>query len=77
MEALLEALEADFGGHERIQQLLLNRTPRYGNDDDYADAPMMRVFEAYYRAVDGRPNTKGGQYHIDLLPTTCHVYFGR
>ncbi len=76
MEALLEALEADFGGHERIQQLLLNRTPRYGNDDDYADALMMRVFEAYYRAVDGRPNTKGGQYHIDLLPTTCHVYFG-
>ncbi len=70
MEALLEALEADFGGHERIQQLLLNRTPRYGNDDDYADALMMRVFEAYYRAVDGRPNTKGGQYHIDLLPTT-------
>ncbi len=46
MEALLEALEADFGGHERIQQLLLNRTPRYGNDDDYADALMMRVVEA-------------------------------
>jgi formate C-acetyltransferase len=30
----------------------------------------------YYRAIDGRPNTKGGQYHINLLPTTCHVYFG-
>ncbi len=76
MKALLEALEADFGGHERVRQLLLNRTPRYGNDDDYADALMVRVFEAYFRAVDGRPNTKGGHYHIDLLPTTCHVYFG-
>ncbi|MDW7992672.1 MAG: glycine radical domain-containing protein, partial [Anaerolineae bacterium] len=26
--------------------------------------------------VDGRPNTKGGRYHINLLPTTVHVYFG-
>ena len=34
------------------------------------------VFEAYFNAVDGRPNTRGGDYHINLLPTTCHVYFG-
>jgi formate C-acetyltransferase len=37
---------------------------------------MIRVFEAYFQAIDGRPNTKGGQYRINLLPTTCHVYFG-
>ena len=29
-----------------------------------------------FDAIDGRPNTKGGTYHINLLPTTCHVYFG-
>ena len=34
------------------------------------------MFEAYFDAIDGRPNTKGGAYHINLLPTTCHVYFG-
>jgi formate C-acetyltransferase len=34
------------------------------------------VFEAYFDAVDGRKNTKGGTYHINLLPTTVHVYFG-
>jgi len=56
--------------------MLLNRTPRYGNDDDYADAVMCAVFEAYFEAVDGRPNTKGGHYHVNLLTTTCHVYFG-
>jgi len=55
---------------------LLNRTPRYGNDDDYADDVMVALFEAYYAAVDGRPNTKGGTYHVNLLPTTVHVYFG-
>jgi len=76
MAELLAALDADFEGYERVRQLLLNRTPRYGNDDDRADAVMQAVFEAYFQAVDGRPNTKGGEYHINLLPTTCHVYFG-
>ena len=76
MGALLEALQADFEGHERTHQMLLNKTPKYGNDDDYADEIMRAVFEAYFQAIDGRPNSKGGSYHINLLPTTCHVYFG-
>jgi formate C-acetyltransferase len=76
MEALLRALAEDFEGQERLRQMLLNTTPRYGNDDDYADAVMVRVFEAFFDAVDGRPNTRGGRYAINLLPTTVHVYFG-
>jgi len=76
MDDLLSMLEADFDGHEQTRQLLLNRTPKYGNDDDYADDLMVRVFEAYFNAVDGRRSTKGGEYHIDMLPTTCHIYFG-
>ena len=76
MGELLAALDDDFEGHERIHQMLRNKTPKYGNDDEYADAVMQAVFEAYYEAVDGRPNTKGGTYRINLLPTTCHVYFG-
>ncbi|MGC9394040.1 MAG: glycyl radical protein [Anaerolineae bacterium] len=76
MDELLAALAHDFAGYERLRQRLLNRTPRYGNDDDYADDVMRAVFEAYFKAIDGRPNTRGGTYHIDLLPTTCHVYFG-
>ena len=76
MEELLAALEADFEGHERVRQLLLNRTPKYGNDDDRADDVMVMLFDAYFDAIDGRPNTKGGTYHINLLPTTVHVYFG-
>jgi len=76
LEALLAALQANFAGHERLRQLLLNKTPRYGNDDDYADSVMVELFNAYFNAIDGRPNTKGGTYHINLLPTTVHVYFG-
>jgi formate C-acetyltransferase len=76
MEQLLSALSDNFEGHERTRQLLLNRTPRYGNDDEAADGLMRRVFDLYFDLIDGRPNTKGGRYHINLLPTTCHVYFG-
>ena len=73
---LKSILANDFAGAEDFQATLLHRTPKYGNDDDHADDLLRRVFEAYFAAIDGRPNTKGGHYRINLLPTTCHVYFG-
>jgi len=76
MEELLAALRDNFEGHERLRQMLLNKTPKYGNDDDYADDVMVEVFEAYFDAVDGRPNARGGTYRVNMLPTTVHVYFG-
>jgi len=76
MGALLSAIKDNFADHEQTRQMMLNRTPRYGNDDDYADDVMVALFEAYFSAIDGRKNTKGGTYHINLLPTTVHVYFG-
>ena len=76
MNTLMKLLAVDFDGFERERLLLVNRTPRYGNDDDRADELMQQVFELYFESIDGRPNTKGGTYHINLLPTTCHVYFG-
>jgi formate C-acetyltransferase len=54
----------------------LNKTPKYGNDDDYADRIAQDVFNAYFDLLDGRPNTKGGEYRVNLLPTTVHIYFG-
>ena len=73
---LMAILAKDFKGHEDIRKMLWNETPKYGNDDDYADTLMQEVFEMYYEAINGRPNMKGGLYRINLLPTTCHVYFG-
>jgi len=76
MPEMLRLLAEDFKGAEALRRRLGEETPRYGNDDDRADDILRRVFEAYYRAVDGRPNTKGGVHRINLLPTTVHVYFG-
>src|SRR6056297_1196998 len=47
-----------------------------GNDNDYADELMIEGFEMFYEAVTGRKNMKGGEYRINMLPTTCHIYFG-
>ena len=73
---LVTALDTNFAEHETLRQQMLNRTPKYGNDDDYADDIMRRAFAAVFDRVDGRPNSKGGRYQIEMLPTTCHVYFG-
>lgn len=73
---LIKAMEDDFKGHEEMQYKLLLQTPKYGNDDDYADIQAIRVFDIYYDAVTGKPNTRGGVHRINMLPTTSHVYFG-
>jgi len=77
MAELRAALKDDFKGHEKLRQRVLNRTPKFGNDDEYADGLMRRVFEAYFEAVDGRPSPRGATYRINLLPTTAHIYFGK
>lgn len=76
MAQLLEALKSNFEGHELLRQYLLNQTPKYGNDDDFADDIMKQVFDIYYNAVNGRKSPTGATYRINMLPTTCHVYFG-
>ncbi len=76
MDDLLAAMSNDFGDSEPLRRVLANRTPRYGNDDERADGIMCRVFDALVDTIEGRPNQRGGVYHVDMLPTTCHIYFG-
>jgi formate C-acetyltransferase len=76
LAGLIAALDADFAGDEPLRQRLVNRMPKYGNDDDAADDLMVRVFRSAFAAIDGRPSARGGTYRLEMLPTTCHVYFG-
>ena len=57
MDALLKAMKDNFVGHEPMRQLILNRTPFFGNDDDYADEIAVKVFDDLYEAIEGKPNT--------------------
>jgi pyruvate formate-lyase/glycerol dehydratase family glycyl radical enzyme len=76
LEEFINHLSNNFENADELRNELINDTPKYGNDDDYADDITREVFELYFEAIDGRPNTKGGAFRINLLPTTCHVYFG-
>ncbi len=73
---LVAVLDSDFAGQEVLRARLVNRMPKYGNDDDRADELMRRVFEAAFRCIDGRPDARGGVHRLEMLPTTSHVYFG-
>lgn len=75
-DELLAALKDNFSDREAMRQYILNRTPHYGNDDDYPDQIMQDVFKIFHSIVDGRKSVRGGTYRINMLPTTCHVYFG-
>lgn len=75
--AVFEERTAEIGDLlDALRQRLLNRAPKWGNDDAAADGVMQAVFGAFVDAIDGRPNVRGGTYGVDMLPTTCHVYFG-
>lgn len=76
-DEMLTALDSDFAGHESLHHAFLEETPKYGNDDDRADVLVPRIFDAFWSMIDGRPNARGGQHRVDMLPTTCHVYFGK
>ncbi len=77
MDELLDALQHDFKDRETLRLRLWNKTPFFGNDDDRADAIMQRVYASLFEAIDGKPNTKGSTYHLNMLSTTCHIYFGK
>ncbi len=76
MDELLKALDLNFEGYEQLRHDLIYETPKYGNDDDYADQHAIFVFNTFYDAVNGKPTFRGGKYRINMLPTTSHVYFG-
>lgn len=76
MEEMLHAMKNNFENDTDLRYKLVYETPKYGNDDDYADEAAKEVFELFYNAVNDRPNARSGFHRINLLPTTCHVYFG-
>ncbi len=76
MDEVLAAVSANWEGEEKMRQYIRNHTPFFGNDDEYADKIALRVYDDLVDAIEGRPNTRGGKTHLNMLSTTCHNYFG-
>ena len=77
MDRILGAISNNFEGDEILRQTIINSTPFYGNDDNDADDIALQVYNDLFDAIDGKPNIKGESYHLNMLSTTCHVYFGK
>ena len=76
MDDMLKAVEKNWDGEEKMRQYIRNHTPFFCNDDEYADTIAVRVYDDLVKAIEGRPNTRGGETHLNMLSTTCHNYFG-
>lgn len=78
MQGLLGAVSSNFEGEEFMRQTIMNRTPFFGNDDNYADDIAVKVYNDLVNIIDDNDNIKdGGKYHLNMLSTTCHIYFGK
>ncbi len=77
MQTILDAVAKNFEGEEFLRQTLMNRTPFFGNNDDYADAIALQIYGDLLAAIDGKPNVRSGVFHLNMLSTTCHIYFGK
>jgi len=77
MEHVLAAVAKDFAGEEFLRQTIINKTPFFGNDDDFADDIALQIYQDLLAAIDGKPNVKGETFHLNMLSTTCHIYFGK
>ncbi|NPV60484.1 MAG: formate acetyltransferase [Actinobacteria bacterium] len=76
MREVVEALRANFSGHERLRAELLN-APKFGNDDPRVDRYADLVARIFHDALARHRNTRGGPYVPGFYSVTCHVAFGR
>lgn len=60
---LMAALADDFTSveNQRIQNMLINDAPKYGNDDDYVDQLVVEVYNSYIDEMKKYPNTRYGR----------------
>jgi pyruvate formate-lyase/glycerol dehydratase family glycyl radical enzyme len=73
---LMGALSGDFAGHEALRQRLLNRAPKYGNDDDRVDGFAVRWAARYCELVAAHPTIRGGTYQPGFYTVSAHVPMG-
>ena len=62
-EQLWNAIIDDFTSEEsqKIQQMLINESPKYGNDDDYVDNLVVEAYDSYIDEMKKYPNTRYGR----------------
>lgn len=78
MNELIDALETNFRGKkgERLRQTLINRAPKYGNDDNYADKIAREIAGTFCDIVMSKKAWRGGPYRASFFSYGMHVLDG-
>ncbi len=73
---LLDALRSDYAGAEVLRQRLINRVPKYGNDDARVDRYAGRWGDRYAELVEQHATIRGGVYQPGFYTVSAHVPMG-
>jgi len=76
MGEILDAIACDFDGCESMRQYLLNRVPKWGNNNPKADAMAKRVADYYCNKVHTFTNARGGPVQAALFTLTTQWSMG-
>ena len=75
-EEIETALSTDFGSCEPLRQMLVNRLPKFGNDQDAADQVARQVGERFCREVLKHRTVRGGRFKPGLFSFTSFLRAG-
>ena len=76
LQELIEILKLDFSGNERLRLMLRNRSPKWGNADDYVDTLAHDIVEMFQNELEKHHDERGMPYAANMIPTTTHIWFG-
>lgn len=76
MDELIAALDKNFQGEERMRQLLLNKPPKFGNDNAYVDGIYREMVQFIAENVQEWPDARGGKYSFNVHSQTVNVSHG-
>lgn len=77
MDQLREAIETDYEGKESLRQLILNRVPKYGNDDEHVDGLAKMATEWANEACARNRVHPGTEVVAGFFCWIMHEYLGR
>ncbi len=76
MDELIAALDKNFEGEERMRQLLINKPPKFGNDNAYVDGIYREMMQFIAANVQEWPDARGGRYSFNVHSQTVNVSHG-
>lgn len=76
MDELIQALDNNFEGQERMRQLLLNKPPKFGNDNEHVDAIYREMTHFIAENVQTWPDARGGYYSFNVHSQTVNISHG-